>query len=152
MLIPFEVTWLREHICRHLLEHVLDVYFKRPEVLATVELVTLMCIRGTTRVDRQMANATACLVINVSFVIKLFSTLDFNFKLTSRPPQAQAASSKPVISPFVMMGNTQTSFVSLPPRLEHHRMYANHHLYNELLVFLEKHELGWRHRRHRPIK
>jgi hypothetical protein len=90
-----------------------------------------------------MTNATACLDFNVSFVIKSFSTLDFNFKLTSRPTQAQAASSRLVINPFVLMRNTQTSFVSLPTRLDHQRMYTNHHLYNELLVFLEKTEFGW---------
>ena len=143
MLIPFEVAWLGEHTCRQMLEHVLNVHFQRPEVLATVELVTLMCVRGTARVDRQMANATACLDFYVSFVIESFSTLDFNFKLTSRPTEAQAASSRPVINPFVLMRDTQTTFVSLPPRLDHQRMYANHHLHNELLDFLEKHDLGW---------
>ena len=90
-----------------------------------------------------MANATACLDFHVSFVIESFSTLDFNFKLTSHPTQAHAASCRPVMNPFVLMRNTQASFVSLPPRLDHQRMYSNHHLYNELLVFLEKHDLGW---------
>jgi hypothetical protein len=49
MLIPFEVTWLGEHTCRHLREHVLDIHFKRPEVLATLEHVASMCVRGTAR-------------------------------------------------------------------------------------------------------
>jgi hypothetical protein len=143
MLISFEVTWLGEHTCRQLLAHVLDIYLKRPEVPATVEHVTLFCVRGLVRVDKQMANATACLEFNVSFVIDSFSTLDFNFKLTSLPAQAQASSSRPVINPFVVMRNTQSAFVSLPPRLDHQRMYSNHHLYNEFLEFLENQDLGW---------
>ena len=37
----------------------------------------------------------------------------------------------------------RTAFVSLSLRLGHYRMYANHNLYNELLIFLEIHHMGW---------
>ena len=47
------------------------------------------------------------------------------------------------MDPFALMRHTQTSYVFLPPRLDHARMYANHHTYNALLAFLEERELGW---------
>ena len=39
--------------------------------------------------------------------------------------------------------NAQASYVFLPPLMKHDRMYYNHDLYNELIEFLRKHNLGW---------
>ena len=87
-----------------------------------------------------MANATTCLDYNVSLVVDSFSTHSFHFKIFSLPRQAAV---RPVVNPFEIIMQSRTVFVSLPPRLGHHRMYANHNLYNELLSFLENHHLGW---------
>jgi hypothetical protein len=40
------------------------------------------------------------------------------------------------------MMNARANFAFLPPLLNYERMYANHHLYNELIEFLEKQSLG----------
>ena len=80
------------------------------------------------RVEKEIANATRCVDMLVLSVIKAFSTLAFTFKITSRP---NATASRPIINFFDIMQKTQNAFVSLPLRLNHARMYANHNGYNE---------------------
>ncbi len=92
------------------------------------------------REDKEMANSTACPDYNVSIVVDSFSTHSFHFKICSLPRQATV---RPVVNPFDIIMQSQTVFVSLPPRLVHHRMYANHNLYNQLLNFWEIHHLRW---------
>jgi hypothetical protein len=41
------------------------------------------------------------------------------------------------------MMNARANFAFFPPLLNYERMYANHHLYNELIEFLEKQGLVW---------
>jgi hypothetical protein len=94
-----------------------------------------------TRVDKDLANATACMDLSVISVIESFSTQYFTFKLTSLPTEAPQATS--LLNAFEVMRRVQTSFVFLPPRLDHSRMYANHHTYNALLAWLEERQLGW---------
>jgi len=92
------------------------------------------------RVDKKMANATTCLDYNVSLLVDSFSTHSFHFKICSLPRQATV---RPVVNPFDIIMQRRTAFVSLPPRPGHHRMYANHNLYDEFLSFLVIHHLGW---------
>jgi hypothetical protein len=94
-----------------------------------------------TRVDKDLANASACLDMSALSVINSFSKQSFNFKLTSKP--AVAPQAKILLNVFEVLKRTQTTYVSFPPRLEHARMYANHHNYNTLLAYLEEHQLGW---------
>ncbi len=142
-------VWLAEHTCRQLLEHVLCTHLEHPDVLINAESVKLFCMKHEDtvtgsgkkiRVDKEMANATACLDYKVSFVTESFSTQKFTFKVVSLPKEPQA---KPVINPLTIIMQSRTTFLSLPPRLVHQRMYANHELHNELLGFLEQHNLGW---------
>ncbi len=88
------------------------------------------------RVDKEMADATTCLDYSVSLVVDAFSTHSFHFKIFSLPKHATV---RPVVNPFEIIMQSRTAFVSLPPRLSHQRMYANHILHNELLSFLELH-------------
>ena len=149
LLIPFTETWLADHSCRQLLENVLSSHLNEPDLLSNAESVKMFCLKQQdtvtgsgkkSRVDKEMANATACLDYNVSLVVDSFSTHSFHFKICSLPRQATV---RPVVNPFEIIMQSRTAFVSLPPRLGHQRMYANHNLYNELLSFLETHHLGW---------
>ena len=63
----------------------------------------------------------------------------------SQPTIEHAASSRTQVNPFNMMMNAQANYIFLPPLLKHDRMYSNHNLYNELIEFLRKHNLGWTH-------
>ena len=93
---------------------------------------------------KEIANATACLDYKTIFVIELFSTQSFHFKFVSPAPSTKlAASSRAQVNPFNIMMNARSNFAFLPPLLKYERMYANHHLYNELIEFLEKQSLGW---------
>jgi len=74
-------------------------------------------------------------------VIDSFSTLYFTFKITFLATTAPRVT---LMDPFALMRRTQISYVFLPPRLDHARMYANRHTYNALLAFLEERELDWR--------
>jgi hypothetical protein len=73
-------------------------------------------------------------------VIDSFATLHFTFKITSLP---SANPVRAMINAFDVIRRAHTSFLAVPPRLDHARMYSNHHAYNDLIAFLEKHELGW---------
>jgi hypothetical protein len=99
------------------------------------------CSGRKTRVDNDLANATTCLHMFAIFVIKSFSTQSFNFKLTSKPTVAPQARS--LLNAFEVLKRNHTTYLCLPPRLEHARMYANHHNYNALLAYLEERQLGW---------
>ena len=79
--------------------------------------------------------------LTVMSVMNAFSTLHSTFKISSLP----TATHPPLpneIDPFVIMRRSQTFFVTMPPRLLHCRMYANHDAYNVLIAFLEVHEVG----------
>jgi hypothetical protein len=74
-----------------------------------------------TRVDKDLANGTTCLDMAVLWVIESFSTQYFTFKITFRPaaiPQARSLQNA-----FEVVRHTRISFVVLPPRLDHTRMY-----------------------------
>ena len=47
------------------------------------------------------------------------------------------------VNQFNIMMDARAIFAFLPPLLNYERMYANHHLYNELIELLEKQGLGW---------
>jgi len=46
------------------------------------------------------------------------------------------------VNQFNIMMDARAIFAFLPPLLNYERMYANHHLYNELIELLEKQGLG----------
>ena len=94
-----------------------------------------------TRVDKDMANATACMDMTALSVIEAFSTQYFSFKLTCKP--AETPQARNLRNAFEVLKQSQVSYAFLPPRLEHARMYANHDCYNALLAFLEERQLGW---------
>ena len=75
-----------------------------------------------TRVDKQdLANATTCLDMTVWSVSESFSTQYFTFKITSRLaaiPQARSLQNAVEVT-----RHTRISFVVLPPRLDHIRLY-----------------------------
>jgi hypothetical protein len=75
-------------------------------------------------------------------VIDAFSTLNFAFKITVKS-NASPSAAPTQINAFEFLRRAQVDFISLPPPLLHAKMYANHDAYNDLLAFLEKHELGW---------
>ena len=150
LLIPYADTMLASTTCRQLLQQVLCEHLDEQDLLAAAEKVSMFIIKQhenvtgsgrKTRVDKDLANATACLDMPALSVIESFSTQYFNFKVTSRPSAAPQARS--LQNAFEVLKRTQTSYTCLPPRLEHARMYANHHSYNALLAFLEERQLGW---------
>ena len=116
------------------------------DVLARAESLALFCVKKASSISGSgscratLANATTCLDLEVLAVIEAFSIVHFNFKISSLPT---AVPLLPTVNAFDVMRRTQTSFLAAPPRLDHARMYSNHHAYNELIAFLEKHELGW---------
>jgi hypothetical protein len=148
LLVPFDVEWLEANTCRELLKRVLTEHLDRPTALATAESVKLFCTRQevvtetdlAARVEREMSNATSCIAQAVMVVVKEFSTLSFAFKITSRPT---ATPSSARVNPFEIMRQSQSGYTSLPPRLFHARMYANHIGYNALIDFLEENKLDW---------
>ena len=150
LLVPFADTMLASTTCRDLLQQVLIEHLQQPDLLHTAEKVSMFVIKQhdnvsgsgrKTRVDKDLANATTCLDMSALSVIESFSTQSFNFKLTSKPTAAPQA--RTLLDAFEVLKRTQASYVFLPPRLAHARMYANHHSYNELLAFLEERQLGW---------
>ena len=151
LLIPFEDAWLESNSCRQLLKHVLDEKLDGSDVLVAADEVKMFCVKQQdnitssgkkTRVEKELANATSCLDLTVMSVIDAFSTLHFTFKISSLPTATRPPLPN-TVDPFVIMRRTQTSFVTLPPRLVHCRMYANHDTYNDLIAFLEIHGVGW---------
>jgi hypothetical protein len=148
LLIPFEEAWLASNTCREMLHTVLVHHLDRPTALVTAEHVKMFCAKQevvtesglAARVEKEIANATACIDMHALSVIKAFSTLCFTFKITSRPT---ATATREVINPFDRMRLIQVEYLSLPPRLQHERMYANHDGYNALIDFLEENKLGW---------
>ena len=103
--------------------------------------------RQKTRIEKELANAMTCLDLTVMSVINAFSTLHSTFKISSLP----TATRPPLpnkIDPFVIMRRThlfllRCPIASAPIRLLHCRMYASHDAYNDLVAFLEVHEVGW---------
>jgi hypothetical protein len=94
-----------------------------------------------TRVEKEMAKATTCLDLRVMSVIDALSTLHFMFKISSLP----SATPPPLpnrVDPLVSMWRTQTTFVTLPHRLVHRRMCANHHACGRLVPFVCVGRLG----------
>ncbi len=135
LLLPFSDAWLSSNTCRDLLIQILDKNFNRSTALVNAEVINMFCIKQqdtvtgacrNARVDKDMANATACLDMKVMSVIDGFSTLYFSFKISSLPT---TSSSQPRTNPFELMRRVHTQFFSLPPRLNHARMYSNHHSY-----------------------
>jgi hypothetical protein len=124
-----------------------------PNVLGTAEQVKMFCMRQQestsvsgrkTRVDKELANATAFLDYTVWFVIEPFSTQSFHFKIKfAQTPNVASSSRAAQVNPFNVMMQAHTNFTFLPPLLTHERMYANHDLYNELIGFLEQNSRGW---------
>ena len=150
LLIPFADNILASTTCRNLLQAVLIGHLDHRDLLQSVEKVSMFVIKQhdnvsgsgrKTRVDKDLANATACLDMFALSMIESFSTLSFNFKLTSKPTVAPQGRS--LLNAFEVLKRTQTTYVCLPPRLEHTRMYANHHCHNALLAYLEERQLGW---------
>jgi hypothetical protein len=153
ILIPFQDIWLINNTCRQLLQYVLNEHLNLPDVLVAASQVKMYCMQQEEstsgsgrkkRVDKDLANATACLDLTCMFVVESFSTLSFRFKLISaETPAATARARADQVNPFERMMNMQANYTFLPPLLTHERMYANHHLYNELIVFLQTNGLGW---------
>jgi len=150
LLIPFADSMLASTTCRQLLQQVLAEHLDKPDLLATSEKVSMFIIKQhdnvsgsgrKTRVDKDLANATDCMDMTALSVIEAFSTQFFTFKVTSQP--AETPQARTLLNAFEVLKQTQLSFVFLPPRLEHARMYANHHSYNALLAFLEERQLVW---------
>ena len=84
LLIPFADRMLASTTCRQLLQQVLTEHLDQPDLLATLEKVSLFVIKQhdnisgsgrKTRVDKDMANATACMDMTALSVIEAFSTL-----------------------------------------------------------------------------
>ena len=151
LLIPFEESWLGNNSCRQLLQFVLNEHLELPDVLVASQ-VKMYCMQQQesasgsgrkARIDKELANATACLDCTVLFVIESFSTQSFRFKMICAETPAPTAPARAVLNPFNMMMQSQANYTCLPPLLTHERMYANHCLYNEFIGFLEKNGLGW---------
>ena len=79
-----------------------------------------------------------CYRINVRY-----STHSRRFKIILAETPAPDISVRATVNPFNIMMQSQVNYTFLPPLLNHERMDANHCLYNELIGFLEKHNLGW---------
>ncbi len=74
LLIPFTYAWLGENSYRQLLAHVLAEHYHRPEFLATVEELKLMCKKhqetNLNLLDtRKLSSAQPCMDISVSAAI-----------------------------------------------------------------------------------
>jgi len=68
--------------------------------------------------------------------------LDFTFKIYALPTATRPPLPN-LVDPFVNMRRKQTTFVTPPLRIVHCKMYANLDAYNDLIAFLEVHEVGW---------
>ncbi len=68
--------------------------------------------------------------------------MNFAFKIVAKS-NASSSSAPSLIDALEYLKRMQVDFLSLPSPLSHAIMYANHDIYNDLLAFLEKHELGW---------
>ena len=143
-LIPFADAQLSSHTCRDILQNVLDIHLERPTALLTAEVVHMYCIKQhdtvngsgrNSRVAKEMANASACIDMKLLSVINAFSKLYFSFKIWSLPTTLLTQAR---VNPFELMRRSHTSFTSLPMRLDHVRMYTNHHRYNALIDFLRR--------------
>jgi hypothetical protein len=136
-----------------LLAFVLNEHLKLTGVLAATSEVKMFCIQHEestsrsgrkARVNRDLANATACLDYKVTFVIESFSTYSFRLKLfPAEAPDPAISARAERVNTFQMMMQAHADISFLPPLLAHERMYANHCLYNELIGFLGKYNLGW---------
>jgi hypothetical protein len=93
LLIPSADTMLVSTTCRQMLQEVvLSEQLHQPDLLATVEKVSIFAIKQhdnvsssdmKTRVDKNLANATTCMDMSMISVIESLSTQYFTFKLTS---------------------------------------------------------------------
>jgi hypothetical protein len=136
LLLPFEETWLAANTCLELLLQVLVRQLYRPIARVTAEQVKMLCSKQevvtksglAARLEKEVSNATGCIDMLVLSVI------------TTRPT---ASPTRSIINPFDRMLKIQTVYISLPPRLNYVRMYANHDGYNALIDFLEENKLGW---------
>ena len=153
LLIPFQELWLINNTCRQLLQFVLNEHLNLPDVLVGASQVKMFCMQQEEstsgsgrkkRVDKDLANATACLDCTCMFVVESFSTQSFRFRIIpAETPAAAAPTRAQQVNPFERMMQSQANYTFLPPLLTHERMYANHCLYNELIAFLELNSLGW---------
>jgi hypothetical protein len=132
------------------LKHVFDEQLDGSDVLVAADEVKMFCVKQQdnitslgkkSRFEKELANATTCLDLTMMSVIDAFSTLHFAFKISSLPTATRPPLPSEV-DPFVIMRRTQTVLVTLPPRLVHCKMYANHDAYNDLIAFLEVHEVS----------
>jgi hypothetical protein len=96
------------------------------------------------RVDKELANATACLKCKVLYAIESFSTHSFRFKIIPVETLAPETSVRATVYPFIIMMQSPVNYTFFLPLLNNERMYANHCLYTELIGFLEKPVLGGR--------
>ncbi len=88
LLIPFANNMLASTICRQILQGVLTDHLPQPDLLAITEKIIkqhddVSCFGRKTRVDKDLANATACLDLNVMSSIETFLNRYFTFKVTS---------------------------------------------------------------------
>ena len=60
---------------------------------------------------KEIANATTCIDYTVIFVIKLFSTQSFHFKLVSHLTIEPEACSRALVNPFSLMMNVKANYV-----------------------------------------
>jgi hypothetical protein len=86
MLIPYVESILASTTCRQMLQGVLTDHLQQPDLLATVEKVIMFIIKQQdnvsgygrkTRVDKDIANATACMDLSAMPVIESYSTQYF---------------------------------------------------------------------------
>jgi hypothetical protein len=84
LLIPLADVWLSSNTCRKLSQQVLCDHLHRPEVLSVAEKISMFCMKQKdtitgsgrkARVDKDLANAAACLDRKCMSVIDLFSTM-----------------------------------------------------------------------------
>jgi len=147
MLLPFEVQWLESNTRHELLKRVLVEHLHRHTALTTTEVLNMFCTKQevviesglNVHIEREIANATACIEMIVMAVVKAFSTLSFAFKITSRPTATPSSARKNTCE---VMRQIQIGYTSLPSRLFHARMYANHIGYNAIIDFLEENTHG----------
>jgi hypothetical protein len=104
MLVPHVRSWLASSSCRQLLQDILANHMHRPGVLAIADQVKLFVKE---RVSKDLANATACLDMNVLSVIDSFSTQHFTFKIASVPI---ASPLRTVTNPFDLMTTPPVSY------------------------------------------
>jgi hypothetical protein len=88
LLIAFADSILASTTCRQLLQQVLAEHLDKPDLLATSEKVSMFIIKQhdnvsgigrKARVDKDLANAIACMDMTALSVIEAFSTLRWHY-------------------------------------------------------------------------